>query len=230
MLKKKSHKKTYARNKKRLPDPARENLKNLFTIKLKKMKNLKTSLIVLVIAFSICYVKAQAAPKTNEKNGLYVTYSDFKNHKLSYTGNRISLNTLFGSGKINIITNNQKISLLKKDVFGFHDAKEGDYRFYKNELYKVVDAGEGLCLYYASRLEEINKGKGLVKTDEYFFSVSGNSEIYLLTMANLKKAFPDNNKFHYSLDATFKSDKDLMAYDSYSKMYKVKYLYNESLK
>ena len=194
------------------------------------MKNLKTSLIVLVIAYSICYVKAQGAPKTSENSGLYITYTDYLNHKISYAGDRLSLHSLFGSNDITVVASNQKISLLKKNVYGFHDTKGGDYRFYNNELYKVMDSGEGFCLYYASRPEEINKGKGLVKTDEYFFSVTGNSEIYSLTMNNLKKAFPNNNKFHYLLDATFKSDKDLMAYDGYAKTYKIKFLYNESLK
>jgi hypothetical protein len=194
------------------------------------MKNLKTSFIILVIAYSICYAKAQEASKTVEDSGLYITYTDFLNHKISYTGDRLSLNNIFGSNKITVITNNQKKSLLKKDVYGFHDTKEGDYRFYNNELYKVMDSGEGFSLYYAFKPEEINKGKGLVKTDEYFFSITGNSEIYLLTMNNLKKAFPDNNKFHYLLDATFKSDKNLMAYDGYAKTYKIKFLYNESLK
>jgi hypothetical protein len=43
-------------------------------------------------------------------------------------------------------------------------------------------------------------------------------------MANLKAAFPTNHKFHDELDANFKSDKELTAYDSFHKMYKVDHI------
>ena len=46
----------------------------------------------------------------------------------------------------------------------------------------------------------------------------------LLNHENLKKAFPDNHKFHDGLDASFKG-KDISAYDAFHKMFKVNHLY-----
>jgi hypothetical protein len=39
-----------------------------------------------------------------------------------------------------------------------------------------------------------------------------------------------DHRFHYLLEEQFRRDKELMAYDSYSKMYKVKYVYRLSQK
>jgi hypothetical protein len=54
--------------------------------------------------------------------------------------------------------------------------------------------------------------------------------LQLLTIANLKKTFPENNTFRHSLDANFRSDKELIAYDGFWKGNKVKYLFQQSLK
>ncbi len=51
-------------------------------------------------------------------------------------------------------------------------------------------------------------------TKNYYFSSSASSEVKELTLTNLKKAFPDNHKFHDALDAEFKSDSELALYDT----------------
>ena len=56
---------------------------------------------------------------------------------------------------------------------------------------------------------------------KYFFTTSSSDVLRELTKINLKKAFPNNHKFHDALDAQFKSDDELNAYDSFHKMYKV---------
>ena len=85
-------------------------------------------------------------------------------------------------------------------------------------------------LYYRYEQVEKLKGKSLIKTDEYFFSKNSESPIQLLTVENLKRAFPDNLPFNYAIDALFRNDQDLIAYDPYYKGYKLKYLYTQSLK
>ncbi|SRR6266542_1015350 len=59
---------------------------------------------------------------------------------------------------------------------------------------------------------------------KYFFTTSSSDVLRELTKINLKKAFPNNHKFHDALDAQFKSDDELNAYDSFHKMYKVNWL------
>jgi hypothetical protein len=103
------------------------------------------------------------------------------------------------------------------------------YRHFGKGEYQILDTAE-FYLYYSYEQVEKVKGKSLVKTDEYFFSKTAESPIILLTAENLKKAFPDNLPFHYAIDAEFKRDQDLIAYDPYYKGYKLKYIYNRSLK
>jgi hypothetical protein len=115
--------------------------------------------------------------------------------------------------------------------------KADSYRIHNNKIYRVFGKGEyqildtdEFYLYYAYEQVEKTKGKALVKTDEYFFSKNAGSPIILLTSENLKRAFPDNLPFHYAIDAQFRRDQDLIAYDPYFKGYKLKYVYKQSLK
>ena len=117
------------------------------------------------------------------------------------------------------------------DISGTRSIQSGtkdSYRIYHNESYKIVDTA-GFYLYYRYVQYEHTKGKGLIKKDQYYFSKDSNSDIWLLTIENLKSAYPENHRFHYDLDAHFWSDRDLMAYDPYIQMYKLKYLYMRSL-
>jgi hypothetical protein len=102
-------------------------------------------------------------------------------------------------------------------------------RIFEKNAYQILDTADFFIYYRYEQVEKI-KGKALLKTDEYFFSKDGGSDILLLTIENLKKAYPDNHAFHYALDAHFRNDQELITYDTYGKCYKIKYLYNRSLK
>jgi hypothetical protein len=67
-------------------------------------------------------------------------------------------------------------------------------------------------------------------TPRYFFSKKGDDNILLLTVKNLIEAFPEDIKFHYALESYIHNESSLIDYDSYSKSYKLKYLFRESLK
>jgi hypothetical protein len=117
-------------------------------------------------------------------------------------------------------------------IHGMYPIQNGvkdSYRFFHNSYYKIIDTA-GFYLYYRYIQFEQNRGKGLVKKDEYYFSKDGSSDIKPLTIENLKRAYPENHRFHYDIDAHFRSDRELMAYDSYTQSYKLKYLYMQSLK
>jgi hypothetical protein len=91
--------------------------------------------------------------------------------------------------------------------------------------YEVVDT-TGFYLYKAQQLVPQIKGYPHYAT-AYFFSTD-NANIQPLTIPNLKKAFPSVPAFHYALDAHFRSNEELTAWDPYQKIYKVKYLYLHS--
>jgi hypothetical protein len=113
-------------------------------------------------------------------------------------------------------------------TFGFI-SNNLQYRNSEKGKYQILDTAYFYLYYRYEQVEKV-KGKSLIKTDEYFFSRNAESPIQLLTAENLKRAFPDNLAFHYAIDAEFKRDQDLIAYDPYYKGYKLKYIYNQSLK
>ena len=94
-------------------------------------------------------------------------------------------------------------------------ADERNYRYVGNERYQVLEAKD---LYIYSTDVVVRKG---ASEKAYFFSVGPAGEIFPLTIVNLKKAFPDNHRFHDSLDMTFKDNSQLTKYDDFHKMFKV---------
>ena len=80
-----------------------------------------------------------------------------------------------------------------------------------------------------SRVVETSKGKGRITETQYFFSAAPGSELQPLTIANLKRAFPDNDRFHQLLDMQFRHDQELVWYDDFSKVYKVKSIYTQAI-
>jgi hypothetical protein len=183
-----------------------------------------------IIFINMAFTQNEALQTT----GLYLTSSDFVQHKLTYemdcnhSKDKLKINELFGTSHGYVIYKGEKHAFDRSQIFGYRSCNNKNYRFFNNEIYQIIDTLD-FYMYYQYKSEELNKGKGLVKTDEYYFSRNGNDGIEPLNSDNLKRAFPGNARFHYALDANFKSDKDLMAYDPYQKIYKIKYLYNESL-
>ena len=89
------------------------------------------------------------------------------------------------------------------------------YRTVGNERYEILDAN---VLHIYSTTVLVRKGAA---DKAYFFSVGATGDILPLTIVNLKKAFPNNHKFHDSLDMMFRSDSSLNKYDDFHKMFKV---------
>ena len=197
---------------------------------------MKTFMVLSAMALmSFIAGTANAQNKTAATGGLYLTADDFRQQKLSYeidcgNGNdKIKTNEFFGSSTGYVLSKGEKHEFKKKNVYGYRSCQNKNYRFYNGEAYLLVDTA-GFYVYYQYRSEEIVKGKGLIKKDIYLFSKTAGADLKPLTIENLKNAFPVNNSFHYALDANFRSDKDLLAYDSFAKTYKVKYLFNQSVK
>jgi len=197
------------------------------------MKTLMILSTVTLISVTTGSVNAQN--KTTATSGLYLTADDFQQQKLSYEidcGNKndkIKTNGFFGSSIGYVLSKGEKHEFNKKIVYGYRSCQNKNYRFYNGEEYLLVVTA-GFYIYYQYRLEENVKGKSLIKKDAYFFSKIPVGDLQLLTIDNLKNAFPANSSFRYALDANFRSDKDLLAYDSFAKNYKVKYLFKQSVK
>ena len=99
----------------------------------------------------------------------------------------------------------------------------------KDKGYTVLNGKEAIVIYkyqHASHSpKEIEK-----YVPRYFFTTPASSVLQELTKDNLKRAFPNAHVFHDALDANFKDDKELIAYDAFHKTYKINRLYSTTTK
>lgn len=172
-------------------------------------------------------------PSAGLSAGIYLSPGDFMQHKLSYAGDcangdcTIRLHALFGSSTVDMVCNGKKQVFSKDKVYGYRDCKQADYRFFGQSAYQVIDTA-GFYLYSVNKLvqgEKIARPQTL-----YYYSMRSDDAIQELTMANLEKSFAGNTRFRYQLEAQFRSDNDLIAYDGSIKEYKIKYVYSQSSK
>jgi hypothetical protein len=185
------------------------------------MKTLKLVIIMPLVAIFMLNSSAKG-----QSVGLYLTVRDYLDHKLSYGGDKIKINGLFGSGNVVLIHDGKKQVFAKSEIFGYRQDNQ-DYRFYNNDAYKVLDP-TGFYLYSTEKL--VQQGKGPKPTTVYCFSKKAGDQILPLTPEYIAKEYPQNYKLKYMVEVASKADIDLDAYDKSSNMYKIKELYTESLK
>jgi hypothetical protein len=171
----------------------------------------------------------QSASAQKDSSGIYKTAEDFRHRKLTYAINcttekhKISPDILFKGSIVKIRHQGNTFRLNKSDVFGYRTCEGKEYRFVNNLQYLILNPGEMLILYLYQ--QPVQPQKNAVQTPpKYFFSINENESLRELTKDNLKFLYPDNHKFHDELDAQFRDDKDLYAYDSFHKMYKINWI------
>lgn len=196
------------------------------------MKKFKIPVILVII---LTFGLIQQSNAQQQSKGLYLTYNDYLNHKLSYSTDPNNLNKsviyiheFIGQSNVTVITNGKKQLIAKSEIFGYHDNNH-DYRFYNNLAYQIEDT-TGFYIYSHEKLVSQMPGKGPKPTKVSYFSKKIDGEILPLTSENIAKAFPKNTKFRYMIDVATKSDIKLDAYDYASNEFKIKELYTESLK
>lgn len=191
--------------------------------------------IISMALIAISFVLAINVSAQKDSSGIYKTSSDFQQKKLSYAINyktekhKIKDNMLFNGAEIKVVHEGQTYKLDKNSTYGYKSTKGDVFRFVDEKEYKVLNPGDSPMLYAYTHPTSATKGNFKYVSD-YYFSTNASSPAQALTKENLKKAFPDNHKFHDALDATFKSDEGLASYDSFHKMYKVNHILEMSLK
>lgn len=187
------------------------------------MKTIKLLFLVPLMAMFI-----QSTTAKSQTTGLYLTANDYLSHKLSYSGSgdKIKINGFFEAGNVTLTHEGKKQSLPKNEIFGY--SKDGhDYRFFNNEEYCIME-NKGLFIY--SRTKLVQEAKDPKPTTQYYFSTGLSEPILPLTIANLQKVYEKKYpKFIYAAEELFKSDADLAAFDSYTKEYKLTYLYEQNV-
>ncbi|MGZ4056891.1 MAG: hypothetical protein ACXVPY_05530 [Bacteroidia bacterium] len=196
---------------------------------------MKNIYIILILFFSQISIAQNTSSISG--SGIYMNWQDYKNDNLSYIINcdsssgKIRLNHFLSKNYIEVIQEEKKTRLSKDSIFGYRDCKQNDYRFFKNNDEEfLIKENKAIVIYISDVPVTTSTGKAINLVPRYFFSAGLNSEIFPLTIINLKKAFPDNLKFHDMLDLEFNSIKDISAYDEIHKMYKVNFLLTQSNK
>ena len=99
-------------------------------------------------------------------------------------------------------------------------------RVVNGERYRVIRA-DPLYLYEHDRSQL--EGKRLVTVTDRVFSTTAEARPRPLTLIELKRAYPDNHKFHDILTGAFANDADLMRWDGFHHEYLVARLLRQTL-
>jgi hypothetical protein len=163
----------------------------------------------------------------NKQSGVYLTYSDYNNNKLTYSINCktekhiIRLNEFLNQSFITVKHKEQKIKLQKDSIYGILNCDEPLVRFQNKEHFYLAEK-EAIWIFYKE--ENVPEGKGFKVQKHYYFSKTGDGVLSELTISNIKYAFPNNHKLHDELDAQFGNGSAISDYDSFHKMFKINHL------
>jgi hypothetical protein len=182
------------------------------------------------LVYIMLLLTANTVLAQRRESGIYITSQDFMDGKLSYAFNcdssngKIKTHPIFGNQYIDIIKNGEKLRLLKDSIFGYRRCN-ADTRLYhpENEEYQIME-NLSVVIYVSDVPVKSSTGRTVDMVPAYFFSTSLSGNIYPLTVLDLKRAFPENLKFHDLLDMTFGDGVPLSGYDYNNKIYTVNYL------
>jgi hypothetical protein len=180
----------------------------------------------LIKTISILFMSLNSIAQ-NKQSGVYLTYSDYNNNKLTYSINCktekhiIRLNEFLNQSFITVKHKEQKIKLQKDSIYGILNCDEPLVRFQNKEHFYLAEK-EAIWIFYKE--ENVPEGKGFKVQKHYYFSKTGDGVLSELTISNIKYAFPNNHKLHDELDAQFGNGSAISDYDSFHKMFKINHL------
>ncbi|MBI2722466.1 MAG: hypothetical protein HYX39_09850 [Bacteroidetes bacterium] len=184
---------------------------------------LRIALFVMIIVSSDSIVIAQ------KPIGLYLTVNDFKRNELSFTKTKnykIRLREFSFKHPIRIIQGDSILRLSKDSVYGYKDSDGHLFRFYKKDIYPILNSDTSLTLY---KILISSKTKYAEAKYGFYFSRSATDSLVLLTIQNLENVFKDNQEFIDCLERDFNGDNELLQYDTRHHMYKINYLLKQSI-
>lgn len=171
--------------------------------------------------------RGQTAPLGS---GLYRSAADFLGHRLTLAvdckteTHKLRMNEFIGQPYVTVVHGGKPYQVAKDSLFGFRDCEGQSYRFATDYYHlPILNPDEELLLY---RMTQLAAGKNPGR-EQVYFSASAAAPIQVLTLLNVKRAFPDNHRFHDLLDAQI-GNGDLTAYDQMHRMTKINWLLRQS--
>ncbi|HMV07474.1 MAG TPA: hypothetical protein PKL56_11785 [Cyclobacteriaceae bacterium] len=185
----------------------------------------KTALIIILLSVTTSVVFAQS-----DSSGVYKTFDDYKSKKLLYAidcnteSHKIKSDQFHHKDVVRVVHNDSLFTMPKSEIFGYKDCNGVTYRIVDGKNHSILNPYNNLQLYK----HEIRGHKST--TLHYYFSKTIDSAPILLTIDNLRHAFPDNVEFLKSIDENFKRDGQLIKFDKKNKQFIISKLYNASIK
>lgn len=175
-------------------------------------------------------VSSAAAQSPALGSGIYKSAEDFRARRLTLgvdcktATHKLRLNEFSGKPYVTVKHGGKDYRMAKDSLFGFRECGGRDYRFAaNNQHYPILNPGEEL-LFYKVEQPTVGKNPGYVRL---YFSPTAAAPIQPLTLLAVKKAFPENHRFHDLLDAQLPNG-DLTAYDQMHQMTKINWLLKAS--
>ena len=159
------------------------------------------------------------------RSGVYRTAADFLTGRLDFAidcrreQHRIDRHSWRGRPYLDVTHGGGHTRLAKRDLYGVRDCDGTVIRFAGGHEYTVLAAATVGSIYARAVLAPAAKGVRPVTT--YYFSRAAGDTLVPLTRAAVKDAFPDDHALHDRVDAAFRSDEELAAFDARHGQYRL---------
>lgn len=153
------------------------------------------------------------------RSGIYRSAESFRTGLLELAidcrtdAHRIDRHLFLARPYIDLTHEGVRTRINKRDLFGFRDCAGTIVRYVDGNEYAILSAG-AILMYARSMMVPAGNREGYRIVPVRFFSRSASDSLRPLTRAALKSAFPDEHDLHEALDAAFRSDEELGAFDA----------------
>ena len=166
-------------------------------------------------------------------SGAYMSLTDYYNKtttlniKCLKNSNKKLFYRFFTDKSLKLNNGNKIVKKQKKDIFGYRDCNNFDYRFQNNLHYKIREV-KGMVIYSINYRLSTNFGKFKFPVAErYYFSKSLNDKIIPLTRENLFREYENRKEFLNAVDNYLKKLSCIHCYDLIGAGYIVNLLFED---
>lgn len=133
---------------------------------------------------------------------------------------RIDRHLLLSRPYLDIAHDGVRTRIHKRDIFGFRDCDGSVVRFVEGSEYAILSTGV-ILMYARSMMVPSGNREGYRIMPVRYFSLAASDTLLPLTREAIKNAFPAHHELHDALDADFRTDDELGAFDGRHGVYRL---------
>ncbi len=160
------------------------------------------------------------------RSGIYRSAESFRTGILDLAidcrtdAHRIDRHLLLARPYIDLTHEGVRTRINKRDVFGFRDCDGTIVRYVDGSEYAILSAG-AILMYARSMMVPAGNREGYRIMPVRYFSLAASDTLIPLTRVAIKNAFPSHHALHEALDADFRTDDELGAFDGRHGVYRL---------